>query len=424
MPDWKTASTSISPSVATSNPEFISMKRSAIAILAILILLAAGGLTKGLIDSRKPPEKKPIERVVPVVEVLVVEPADVAIEIPSQGLVEPWRETRLAAEVGGRVVSVSPKLEAGSNVEEGEILVELDTADLLAILESSRARLAEAELSLANEEAAAAQARRDWERLGLGGQPTPLSLREPQVAAARAGLAAARASLAKAELDVSRASIRAPFAGRIRSKLVEAGTVVSPGTAVAEMFSTDGYKVRLSVPVDDAVRVQRLDGDAPEVRFFTTAGGQRAEWKGEIVRTEGNIERTSRSLTFVGSIPKSNIMSDTRVPLLPGLFVDAAIEGRVLENVTRLPRVALLDDRRVLVVDKENKLRFREIHIAWSDRKHVYVSGGLVAGERVCITTVESIIDGETLVRIQGENETPAPASEGAPPPPPAAAGL
>ena len=388
------------------------MKRSAIAVLSILILLAAGGLTHLLIKSRKPPEKKAVERVIPVVEVLVVQPADIPIEIPSQGLVEPWRETRLAAEVGGRVTRVSPKLEAGSDVAEGEVLVELDTADLLAVLESSRARLAEAEFALANEEAAAAQAKRDWERLNLGGQPTPLTLREPQMASARAGLAAARAAVAKSELDVRRASIRAPFAGRIRAKLVETGMVVSPGTPVAEMFSTDGYKVRLSVPVDDAVRVQRKDGKAPAARFFTSAGGRMAEWKGEITRTEGNVERTSRSLQFVGSIPASNMSSDSGIPLLPGLFVDAAIEGRVLERVTRLPRVALLDDRRVLVVDKENKLRFREVEIAWSDRKDVYVSGGLEPGERVCVTTVESVIDGETVVQPAGEKpgEIPPPA--------------
>lgn len=393
------------------------MKRSAIAFLILFILLASGGSTYLLIKSRKPPEKKSVERVIPVVEVLVVRPADVPIEIPSQGLVEPWRETRLAAEVGGRVTRVSPKLEVGSDVAEGEVLVELDTADLLAALETARARLAEAEFTLANEEAAAAQAKRDWERLNLGGEPTALTLREPQLASARAGLSAAQAAVAKSELDVRRAAIRAPFSGRIRAKLVETGMVVSPGTPVAEMFSTDGYKIRLSVPVDDAVRVQRKDGKAPSARFFTSAGGRKAEWKGEITRTEGNVERTSRSLQFVGSIPASNMTSDTDIPLLPGLFVDAAIEGRVLEKVTRLPRVALLDDRRVLVVDKENKLRFREVEIAWSDRKDVYVSGGLEPGERVCITTVESVIDGETRVQPAGEKpDESAPSDKPAPP--------
>lgn len=385
------------------------MKNSAIAVLSLLILLAAGGLTHLLIKSRKPPVKIPVEKTIPVVEVVVVEPADVAIEIPSQGLVEPWKESRLAAEVGGKVIRVSPDLEAGANVEQGEILVELDTADLTAALESARARLAEAELALANEEASAAQAKRDWERLNLGGQPTPLSLRVPQLASARAGVAATAAAVAKAEHDVERASIRAPFAGRIRAKLVEVGMVVAPGTPVAELFSTDGYKVRLSVPVDDAVRVQRKEGKAPGVRFFTSAGGKTAEWIGEITRTEGNVDRSSRSLQFVGSIPPASMNSSIDIPLLPGLFVDAAIEGRVLEKVTRLPRVALLDDRRLLVVGKDNKLRFREVEIVWSDRKDIYVSGGLEPGERVCVTTVESVIDGETLVQAAGEKPTDEP---------------
>ena len=53
------------------------------------------------------------------------------------------------------------------------------------------------------------------------GEPSSLTLREPQVAQARAQLSASRAALERVRLDLERTTIRAPFSGILRRKLVD-----------------------------------------------------------------------------------------------------------------------------------------------------------------------------------------------------------
>ena len=81
-------------------------------------------------------------------------------------------------------------------------------------------------------------------------------------------------------------------------------------------------------------------------------------------------------------------------PLSVGLFVDAEIEGRLAENVVVLPRNALREGDRVLIVDTEDKLHFRNVTPLrlWGDQ--VLIQDGIEAGERVCISPVQTAIEG------------------------------
>ena len=86
--------------------------------------------------------------------------------------------------------------------------------------------------------------------------------------------------------------------------------------------------------------------------------------------------------------------SKEKPPLVVGLFVKADIEGRAVEDVIRLPRSAIRDDNQLLVVDQEDRLRFRKVKILRVEYDDVLVSGGLVAGERVCISPLQVVVDG------------------------------
>jgi RND family efflux transporter MFP subunit len=377
------------------------MRPLASLVIGILILAAALAATRALINSREEPEVAPPVRAVPLVETLTVKLGPVPVMVASQGVVEPWRETRLSAEVGGRIIAVSPLLEAGADVTEGDLLAEIDPADFRAAVAQAAARVSEARLVLATEEAAAAQARRDWDRLGSGGEPPPLAARLPQLEAARAGLAAAEAAHAKAEADLRRTRVTAPFDGRVRAKQVELGTVVAPGGAVAELFGTGRYKLRLPLGVDDSARVFRPDGAFPEVALESEAGGRRATWIGRIVRHEGEVDRRTRSIFLVAELePRGATDDGTQVPLLPGLFLKASIAGQTLPRAVALPREALPDNRSVLLVDADSRLRRREVTVAWGDRREVVVTAGLQDGDKVCLTTVEGFVDGVTEVRV------------------------
>jgi len=86
-----------------------------------------------------------------------------------------------------------------------------------------------------------------------------------------------------------------------------------------------------------------------------------------------------------------------QMPLSVGLFVEAEIEGLSADNIIILPRSALRNDNQVLIVDGEDKLRFRPIEPLRLYQDNVLVKSGLNAGDRVCLSPIQTAIDGMTV---------------------------
>jgi len=370
------------------------MKRFAKILIGLAILAFAITVSSLLWVTRPRAEKTEREERPPVVEFQRAAYESAAFDIPSQGLVRATRRSRLTAEVGGRVVEISPRFETGRTVEKDEILLELDDTDYRATLAQAQSTLAEAEATLANEEARAEQARRDWEKLGRGGKPSPLTLREPQVRSARERVEAARSAVERARKDVSRTVIRAPFDAVISSKDTELGNTLTPGAPIAEIFATEPFEVRLPLSIDE---VPFLESDGKgnlqgEVTARASAAGVTRTWTGKIVRTEGEIDRDSRSLHVVARIETAGSSSPLR--LQPGLFVDATIAGRTVPDVAAIPFSAFLDLDRVAVIDPDDRLRFRTVDVIFREGDTVWISGGVEEGSRVCLTELASMVEG------------------------------
>jgi multidrug efflux pump subunit AcrA (membrane-fusion protein) len=96
------------------------------------------------------------------------------------------------------------------------------------------------------------------------------------------------------------------------------------------------------------------------------------------------------------------------MPLAVGLFVEADISGREVENAVVLPRSAIRTDSRVLVVDDEDRLRFREVVVLRLDREEAIVVAGLNTGEKVCVSTLEAVTDGMKVRTVDVTDDSPA----------------
>jgi multidrug efflux pump subunit AcrA (membrane-fusion protein) len=204
---------------------------SFVLILAIIVVTALGIVL--LVINKRVAKEDEKRRIVPAVEIVEVAAADHAVKIFTQGVVESARETKLAAEVGGRMMGISPSFKRGGVVKKGERLVQIDPADYRSALAAAEVRRAEAELALEQEKARVEQAKLDWEKLGSGSKPlNPLVLREPYLAAAEASAASAVEAAAKARRDVERTEILAPFDAGVRSANAEVGAVVAPADLI------------------------------------------------------------------------------------------------------------------------------------------------------------------------------------------------
>lgn len=373
---------------------------SFVLILAIIVGTVIGVVL--LVLNKRVAKEDEKQRIVPAVEIVEVTAADHAVKIFTQGVVESARETMLAAEVGGRVMEISPAFKRGGTVKKGERLVQIDPADFRATLAAAEVKRADAELALELERARVQQAKLDWEKLGNGNEPlNPLVLRKPYLAAAEASAASAVEAAAKARRDVERTEILAPFDAGLRSANAEVGAVVAPGTMVAELYASNDLEVRLPLSLED---FGFLDRDAKGiVTLKGTIGAEEYLWKAEPVRIDPEIERTTLSAHIAVKVLPTE---GSAFPLPPvGLFVKAEIAGKTLGGVSEIPRRALLEGNRVIVVGEGNQIAFRDLVIPRRTRKTALVSGGLEAGDRIVLTRLSAPIAGMEVQIQQDTNK-------------------
>ncbi len=356
---------------------------------------------------------------VPNVRTVMAAPTTLTLDVHSQGTVEPHNTVALSSQVSGRVLAIAPALRAGGFFAAGEVLVTIDDADLQLALVQQEAEVARAELKLAQEQAEAAAAVRAWKQLEGERIPDALTSRALYVAEAEQALAARRAAVGRARLDLARTKVSMPFAGRVRSSDVDVGQYVVAGTPLGVVYGTDVAEVRLPIPDADTAFVDlpmarsasAAGTPAPVVDLIAEFGGTVRRWTGIVDRTEGEIDRRTRQLTIVARIADPYGPGDdpTRPPLAVGMFVEATIHGRTFADVIALPRSAVRTDGTVLVVAAENHLVARKVQVLRQDRRTVYLRGGLAGGEQVCISRIDTFVEGMPVHALAADgNDVPA----------------
>jgi RND family efflux transporter MFP subunit len=394
-------------------------------ILSVIVVIALVTIAKS-----KRPERKDTSGLAVVVETIPAKKTSLNLTVYSQGSVEPRTETTLVAEVPGQIVSVSSNFIAGGFFRRGEVLLQIDPSDYETGLLRAQATLASRQAQYADQKARSDQALKDWTNLGREGEPSDLVLRKPQLAEALAGVQAAQAELKEAERNLQRTRIRVPYDGLVRSKLVDVGQYVGPGTPLGVTFAVDTAEIRLPLSSADLAFLDlpsatRLDR-AHRVPVMLTAetGGSEGQWEAEIVRTEGVVDQSSRVVYAVAEVidPYGVLGQSEQAELKVGSFVRAEIQGLRAENVVVLPRSVLRPEDTVLVANSERLLEVRPVTVLRAEPRRVYISDGIEEGERVITTSMDAPIPG-TRLSVNGEEPAVPVAGDTEPGASPATAG-
>ena len=377
-------------------------KRRIIQFFIVLILIAIGVAGFRILTASKAKLKKRIPTAaIPFVRVMTVKTGAETVYIRGEGTVRPLREIGLVPQVGGKVVYVSPALVNGGEFRKGDTLLRIEPVDyrLAVTLAEAKVSDAESKLQLAGEESEAA--REEWRTLHPeaakgNGNPPPLVAKEPQLAAARAALEAARADLKAASLNLERTRLTAPFKGRVSQESVDLGQYITPGQALATIYSTEAAEIAVPLDQEDLLWFHVpgfTPGNDPGSSAIVSAriAGRELPRSGKVVRTEGKLDERTRMIKVVVRVEKPY---EKRPPLAVGLFVAVDIEGRILPNAAVVPRAAVHPDDVVWVVDREGRLVFRKVDIARIQGDNVLIKSGLKDGERVGTSPMKAVTNG------------------------------
>jgi RND family efflux transporter MFP subunit len=338
-----------------------------LALLTIMLVLVASLYFFSPSAAEKPPGAQML-----ALPTETIQYREVAVPVYSRGVARARQSIPLVSEVGGRVTGVSGQFADGAFVDTETVLVQLEEEPFKLDIARHRNKVKAAELHRVETRANATVA------LKNNKHSSAFARFEPQLAEAESRVEAARASLRGAERKLEQASITAPFPGRLDQVAVQTGQYIQPGTRLAVLSTPEQVEVRLPVR-DDWLGLLGFPLDAraetPDVSVTLTGrfAGREGRWRGQVVRREGGLN--SNQMVFLVVHVRSH--GDSRLPLEPGVFVEAELTGKPRRHVAVLPRAAMAGDGHVWVLDDHQRLKRQKVEIIHRDNRHLYISGGL-----------------------------------------------
>jgi RND family efflux transporter MFP subunit len=289
---------------------------------------------------------------------------------------EPSARVELRARVSGQVAQVH--FRDGQVVREGDLLFTLDRRPFEIAVEVARAEVtrAQARLDLAEQEI-------DRTTPLVRDRIAPVAQLDTRRAAQReavAALAAARAQLRQAELELEWSEVRAPNAGRVSDRRVDAGNLVQQGeTLLTTILTLDPVYATFDMSEADYLRLSRLvrSGSRPSDREggaqvqLRMADEQTWSWQGKLDFLDTELDPRSGTVRGRALLPNADLF------LTPGVFARLRLFAGEGEQLL-VPDAAVAADqatRMVLTVNAEGRVVPKPISL-----------GPLVEGLRVVRT--------------------------------------
>ncbi len=365
------------------------MKRTMPALacrLSAAILVAA--CSRGSESSLKKP--KTITKMQYPVQVALTEQHKVQYSVIAPGSIEAFQQVQITARVAGAVDRVA--FVEGQAVKQGDLLVVIEVERYQVAVDQAQAALDKAQ---AGEKAAEAElARRQG---AVAAHPGLVAGEEidqyaTSVASQKADVEAARQSLRVAQLNLRDASVRAPFAGVVQSRTVQAGQYLQPGTLLASLLQRDPLLLRFPVTESDAPRIK-----TGMIANMTLRESARA-YTASILLVAEAADPTTRLVAVTARIDDA----EHKYWLRPGAFCDVDVPVGDARPAIVIPSLSVQPTENgnvVYTVDASNAAHARNVTLGMhTPAGGVEVTQGLSAGELLVVRGFEPLSEGAPVL--------------------------
>ena len=395
--------------IDSPTPPPSKLKRAALPIG--LIILGLSGFM-ALVKTKPKPKKVQASEVPLVVDTMIASSQPIKVTINAQGVTIPSRQVALKSEVTGRVIWSSHKLRPGGMFRAGEAILKLDPRDYEIAVAQQKAAIGRAQVELQIERGRKNVAEREWALMKKKAKGSALALREPQLASAQLALEAAESGLRRAELNLDRTTIRAPFDAFVIQKNVDVGELVTIQSPLGSIASSDSFWVEVKVPARKLAWVSFPKDGQPgsKARISLNFGGQQITRGARVIQLAGDLDPIGKMARVIVEIDDPFALSSNpnSLPLLLGSFVTVNIASQRELTAVSIPRTALLEGDKVMLVNAKNRLEIQNVEIVWREQDTVFTTSGLEAGDRVIKSRISRPIAG-MLLKVLGEEATDPP---------------
>ncbi len=306
------------------------------------------------------------------------------------GTVRAFHRSTVTAETQGRVVA--RHVEAGTHVEEGGLLVELESSRLELELRRAEAALRAAQTVLTHAQREFERGKQLLERNAISTQH--FDDLQHGVDRARDEVALATVARDTARRNLADTKIKAPFAGMVDSLAVDVGDFVTSGTPVATLVDLSRVRIFGGVTAREAARLE--SGTPARVSFADLGGASFDATLMSVGRVASNADGTYEIELWLDP-PEDVTMRD-------GLVAQIALPDFGEAPTLLVHRAAVLrrDGRpEVFVVREENGMpvaRIRHVRTGRSQGDWIEILDGLEEGDAVVWDGHFALEDGSVVV--------------------------
>ena len=332
--------------------------------------------------------------------------------VTALGTLQPRRYVDVGAQASGQIRKIH--VEAGDQVQEGQLLVEIDPSTQKAKLDASRYAIENLKAQLQEQKAQHELARQKYQRqqrLAAGN-----ATREEDVQTAKAELSAtqARMDMFQAQILQAQASLRSDEAelGYTRIYAPMTGTVVAVDARVGQTLNAQQQTpliLRIAKLSPMTVWAEVSEADIGHVKpgmtaYFTTLSGGNRRWTSTVRQILPIPPKPLNETQGSGSPNSSNKSGSGRVVLYTVLldvdnsdnalmaemttqvfFVAGAVKDALTVPVAALQSTSSADRQIARVVAANGRIEEREVRLGISDRLRVEVLDGLHEGDHLLI---------------------------------------
>jgi RND family efflux transporter MFP subunit len=433
-------------------------KRRIIVCASILVL---GLSLAGLLYTIKPkPKKRPSGSLVLTLKAIPIKLGDVKLQISGYGTVDPDDEILLSSQSKGVILSKHPDMAIGLVVKKGELLAQIDSADVKLSLQTAIAEIDRLQNELqineqtikdmkneiSSDEKILGLEQSDYKRkkelfdkkitsrsaledaekavtvqlrkvILLKGKLQSLKLTSASV---KAQQAKAKIAKSQAELDLTRCTILSPIRGRIKEAFVTNGEYVQPGQKILSIADDSELEITVALSAFDIMKAMGLkkadvkryknwfrkpSGKVP-VKITWMESERACSWVGKITNIR-KFDKITRTLVVTVVPVKPTEESTNRFPLVDGMFCKVTFTGQTLKNAMQIPWAAIQLDGDAFTIDKAGILHQRKINIYSVHNDKVTVNSGLPDGEMLVVQRLPRGIINGSKVNIALLNKAP-----------------
>ena len=283
------------------------------------------------------------------------------------GTVRSKLRATLEARLSGRIDQMTVVL--GQQVTKGQLIAQLDAAEIAARLEQA--------------EASREQAEQDWKRVSTLFQQQGATRAEYDSAQSRQRVA--NGAVAEAKAMMGYVEIVAPFDGVVTKKWVDRGDLAAPGKPLIDI--EDPFALQLEADVPEAIASHLKRDSRLGIRVDVVPG----EVEGVVSEIAPSADAASRTFRVKLDLPQAT-------GLMPGQFARLAIPiGQ--HNTVRVPITALVHRGQLEIVFAVTNQR-AQLHLVKTGKRvgdELEILSGLNAGETIVISEANQLIDGQPV---------------------------